>query len=177
MSGDSDVKRENAVNGPVQDGGPAAAGAALQETLVAGSLGALDEQARETLRTLRRCGDRLALAETGLALETLCDALDQCFTAVETLIDRAEEIRHDAVMAERFKGAEVSKGEEEGDALDGLDTAILHLSLGHEGLRVGRHLVGLGRGDLLEVEEAVTGGAGDGGQESAGRDSAGACTR
>ncbi|MEU9025847.1 hypothetical protein [Actinomadura sp. NPDC048394] len=104
------------------------------------ALHALEEQAQAAWSSVSGV-DGLALAEAGKTVERVTDALDPMWTIVGMAIEAIEQIRR----------REVSEGLT-GQSLEALDTALVHLAYGHEGLGVARHLLGIGRGDLLRMQ-------------------------
>ncbi|KAB2353283.1 hypothetical protein [Actinomadura montaniterrae] len=104
------------------------------------ALHALEEQTQVAWSTVSGV-DGLALAEAGKTVERVTDALDPMWTIVGMAIEAIEQVRR----------REVSEGLT-GQNLEALDTALVHLAYGHEGLGVARHLLGIGRGELLRMQ-------------------------
>ncbi|MEU8119774.1 hypothetical protein AB0C21_13815 [Spirillospora sp. NPDC049024] len=104
------------------------------------ALEALYRHAEVAWAVLKRGADGLSLEGAGRALETTVDALDVVWAIVGAVTARTEQIRDRELLERR-----------EGSALDVVDDALVHLVYGKEGLMVARHLLGLGRSEVLRV--------------------------
>lgn len=111
-----------------------------QPLTVDDALGALYAQAEVAWAVAKRGSDGLSLAGTGDGLETTVDVLDLMLAIVGTLVARTYTIRDRELTSLR-----------EGSALDVLDTALVHLEYGKEVLEGSRHLLGMGRGEVLRI--------------------------
>ncbi|MGI5207731.1 hypothetical protein ACQEU6_39930 [Spirillospora sp. CA-108201] len=104
------------------------------------ALEALFRQAEAAWEVLKRDSDALPLEGAGDALEATVDVLDLIWAVLGALTARAEVIR-EREMTER----------REGSSFEVMDDALVHLSYGLDGLMVARHLVGMGRGEVLRI--------------------------
>ncbi|MEV0663885.1 hypothetical protein ACIBI3_21965 [Actinomadura luteofluorescens] len=103
------------------------------------ALEALLRQAEAAWKVVQRDADGLSLEGVGDALEWTTDVLDLVWSVVGAVDARAEKVR-EREMNERV-----------GSALEVMDEALVHLHYGQEGLMVARHLLGLGRSEVLRV--------------------------
>ncbi|MEW2356538.1 hypothetical protein [Spirillospora sp. NPDC029432] len=104
---------------------------------------ALSERASELRDAAELRSEKLSLSDTALSLEHLLDAVDALWSVLGSLNTRVETIRE----REAWVRARTEK-----TALDRLDVAEVNLGYGHEGLMVARHLIELGRAELVTVE-------------------------
>ncbi|MGI5208748.1 hypothetical protein ACQEU6_45180 [Spirillospora sp. CA-108201] len=104
------------------------------------ALEALFRQAEAAWEVLKRDSDALPLEGAGDALEATVDVLDLIWAVLGALTARAEVIRERELNERR-----------EGSSFEVMDDALVHLSYGHEGLMVARHLVGMGRGEVRRI--------------------------
>ncbi|MGI5206358.1 hypothetical protein ACQEU6_32900 [Spirillospora sp. CA-108201] len=104
------------------------------------ALEALYRQAQAAWEVVGRDGDGLSLPGVGDAVQATVDVLDLVWAVVGSVTARAGAIR-DRELNER----------REGSSLEVMDDALVHLHYGQEGLMVARHLLGMGRGEVLRI--------------------------
>ncbi|MGI5203033.1 hypothetical protein ACQEU6_15840 [Spirillospora sp. CA-108201] len=89
---------------------------------------------------VQRRGESLSLEETTEVMESAVVVLDAVLAIVRTTVARTEMIRERELTERRGSSA-----------LDVLDQAVLHLGYGREVVEGGRHLLGMGWGEVLRV--------------------------
>ncbi|WP_067793693.1 helix-turn-helix domain-containing protein [Actinomadura formosensis] len=130
----------------LKDGDDDRSGEEQQVTQVPGSglqpaLDMLLEGAGKASRVMSGTADGLTLAEAGAAVEAVTDVLDLLGQMLGRLTDRVEQVAEREVTERR-----------DGSSRERLEAVGVHLSCGCDGLMAARHLLSIGRGDLLTVE-------------------------
>ncbi|TDD80438.1 hypothetical protein E1293_20730 [Actinomadura darangshiensis] len=110
------------------------------------ALHALEEQVQAVWSAVIESEDGQELAGAGMTVEKVTDLLDLIWSIVKTVMERSEQILERDVT-ERIPGS----------SSEVLETALVHLAYGHEGLGVARHLLGVARGDLSRLEREKSG--------------------
>ncbi|MGI5201467.1 hypothetical protein ACQEU6_07790 [Spirillospora sp. CA-108201] len=100
----------------------------------------LHRQVEAARVVVERRGDWLSLEETADVMEAAVVVLDALLAIVKTVEERTSVIHERELMERRGSSA-----------FDVLDQARLHLGYGREVVEGGRHLLGMGWGEVLRV--------------------------